>query len=377
MRAKIVIAVLLVTLMTVFAGCNVSLFTESTDNSRGPAVSKPWIKPLVPHPVETVAVEKSSSKPIDIQNLVKKERPVFYSTPEGRILKFETTGTWIKNLDKLPTGSIMSLTVDPVDSQIIYAVLYHGNDYQVAKTIDGGKNWFVCYTGYDIVGQGGVSFAISNENHNILYIGGGGGVQKSTDGGKTWKVLENGIATNGFLVWTIAINPNNNSILFAGGEDQSAILKATEGLDWNGKCWVDKNGTPKIYPDEYWEYPHIPRLFYSENAGESWTELTSHCQLPGYDGNPVSIGNPLDIVFNPEDSQIIYLGPEGNGLFRSKDGGKTWESLASGVVNHVAIDSGGTLYIADFNGRVLQSKDNGKSWQENPNAVIITWQPLP
>ncbi len=379
MRGKIVMAVLLVILMIVFAGCNVF---PSTDNSRGSATPEPSIETVPSYYVKAVATKQSSSESIDVN-----QTPLafFYKNANwDRVLRFDTTGTWLNALSKLPTGLITFLIVDPTDSRIIYATLYEGNDYKVVKSIDGGENWFVCYTGYDIVGQGGVSFAISNEDHNILYMGGGSGLQKSTDGGKTWKLLSNGIGTYGFLVWTIAIDPNNNSILFAGVEDQSDMLNATEGLEWNGECWVDQDGTPKICREDFWKYPHIPRLFYSGNAGESWTELTSHSEgtgyLPGCDGNPVFIGNPLEVIFDPKNSQVVYLGTEGTGLLRSKHGGKTWEKLTPGteVVGHIAIDSEGTLYITSTcdDRTVLKSSDGGETWQEAEKIVVVTWQPL-
>lgn len=343
----------------------------STGTSPGPITSEPSIETVPSHYVKAVATKQSSNEPIDIEQA---PPPFFYKNANcDRVLKFDTTGTWLNTLGKLPTGLITSLIVDPTDSRIIYATLYEGNDYKVVKSIDGGENWFLCYAGYDVVGQGGISFAISNEDHNILYMGGGNGVQKSTDGGKTWKLLENGIGTYGFLVWTIAIDPNNNSILFAGVEDQSAILKATEGLVWNGKCWVDQNGAPKICPEDFWKYPHIPRLFYSENAGESWIELTSNSE-----GNPISIGNPLTIIFDPKNSQIVYLGTEGPGLLRSKDGGKTWEFLTPGSIDNIAIDSRGNIYIANGCGSNINffySGDEGKTWQET-ESIVITWQPV-
>ena len=360
MKVKIVVAVLLVTLMTVCAGCNASLFR---DTSPGPTASEPSIETASSYPIKIVAIQKKNGESVG---------PFFYKSEDGRVLKFETTGWWLK-LSSIPTGIITSLAVDPTDSQIVYVVLYEGNHYKIVKTTDGGKTWTLCYNGYDEVGQGGVSLAICNQDHNILYMGGGGGAQKSMDGGKTWRLLDNGIATYGFLVWTIAIDPNNNSILFAGGEDQSAMLSATEGFIWEGGYWVEKNGTRKISPAELIpKYPHIPRLFYSENAGESWTELTFQLEgggsryLLGSDEHPFVIGNPLKVIFDPKNSQVVYLGTEGMGLLRSKNGGKTWEPLISGIVGHIAIDSEGTLYITSTCDAktVLQSSDEGKTWRE-------------
>lgn len=284
----------------------------------------------------------------------------------GRILKWsEATSSWSdigykipKLMEELGEGVnpfrwVGALTIDPTDSRTIYVGT--GGPMGVAKTIDSGANWEFYH-----VGQEPRSLVIGNQDPNLIYLGTNDGLLKSGDGGKTWKLLGNSIATWGFIVWTVAINPNDDSMVFAGGEDQSAILKAkAEGKDTSN--WrVD--------------YPHIPRLFYSEDGGETWLELTSHSEkghwLPGSDGNPVSIWNPLAIEFNLENSQIVYLATEGKGLFRSLDGGETWESLnISGAISSLIIHpmDPQILYLGmchSAGSSVFQSRDGGQNWRE-------------
>jgi hypothetical protein len=233
--------------------------------------------------------------------------------------------------------SVRCLAVHPTNPNIIYAgivipVKGIARTY-IAKTTDGGKTWSLHYV-CDSLGL--ASIAISNKNPDVIYVGTYNGLLKSVDGGKTWKLLDNGILTERFIVWTVAIDPNNDSIIFAGGEDQRD-------------------------PSH-----HVPRLFYSNNSGESWQEIT-----------PPGIWNPLDIEFDPKNPRIIYVATEGRGVFCSKDGGKTWKRLGrlngllSEDVSEIEIDPtnpqviyAGTLTYCGGPGGVFRSDDSGKSWQE-------------
>lgn len=77
-------------------------------------------------------------------------------------------------------------------------------------------------------------------------------------------------------------------------------------------------------------------------------------------------GELQTLLFDPKDPKIAYLSTEGQGIYRSLDGGTSWELLGpSGkTMLDLSIDeSSGRLYGADTSG-VLYSDDQGTSWKQ-------------
>lgn len=77
-------------------------------------------------------------------------------------------------------------------------------------------------------------------------------------------------------------------------------------------------------------------------------------------------GEMQTILFDPKDSKVAYLAANGQGVYRSLDGGTTWKLLGpSGkTILDLSIDkSSGRLYAADLGG-VLYSDDRGSSWKQ-------------
>ena len=118
-------------------------------------------------------------------------------------------------------------------------------------------------------------------------------------------------------------------------------------------------------------------------------------------------GNDNDQIFNsltisPTDPDVVYVGSEGNGIFKSTDGGKTWRWLRKGLkyqeswyaeVYDMVIDPNDEtiIYAALTNGPeptkgkgarrvttggVYKSTDSGKSWEQKnsglPNAAVTS-----
>jgi hypothetical protein len=103
-------------------------------------------------------------------------------------------------------------------------------------------------------------------------------------------------------------------------------------------------------------------VFRSDDGGLSW-EIGTH----GFYVNSIST-----VVFDPSDSTIGYAGANkanrGNGVFKTSDSGWSWAFLegTEGAGPHVAIDplAPDTVYTASANGGVLKSTDAGETWTQ-------------
>jgi len=106
------------------------------------------------------------------------------------------------------------------------------------------------------------------------------------------------------------------------------------------------------------------QLYLSEDGGESWRALSGF-HRPGF---CVS-----DILVDAEDSQTIYVGgwsvfaENGGGVYRSRDGGRTW-ALLPGTEGHAvralaqAPSAPRVLIFGALDG-VFRSEDRGESWR--------------
>ena len=73
-------------------------------------------------------------------------------------------------------------------------------------------------------------------------------------------------------------------------------------------------------------------------------------------------GQVLDVAYDPRQPKRVYASTD-QGLFRSGDGGETWEVVSAHLITGaLAADGAGTLFAVARNGTVLRSADQGLSW---------------
>jgi hypothetical protein len=85
----------------------------------------------------------------------------------------------------------------------------------------------------------------------------------------------------------------------------------------------------------------------------------------GLPGSPAA----LSVTLHPADASIVYAGLDRAGLYRSADGGATWQSSAVGMnpeaaVSDIAFDPTDlqVMYAADRFSGVYRSTDGGSTW---------------
>lgn len=106
-------------------------------------------------------------------------------------------------------------------------------------------------------------------------------------------------------------------------------------------------------------------VYVSVDKGQTWVQSNAAPTALGVGTlNGISA---MDLVFDPQDNQAIYLASAGTGLFYTWDGAKSWfyvEGLGEGYVNSVAVDPNDkcTIYAALQN-KVWKSTDCARSWK--------------
>ena len=172
--------------------------------------------------------------------------------------------------------------------------------------------------------RGGRSAAVTGVpgNPNLFYFGAtGGGVWKTEDGGQSYENISDGYF--GGSIGSVAVSKSDNNVIYVGGGEVTLRGNVSSGYG----------------------------IWKSVDAGKTWN----------FSGLPKSRHVPR-IVIDPNNHNIVYAAVLGNiykptsdrGVYKSKDGGKTWEKVLfsnnhSGVVELVMDPSNSrTLYAATW-----------------------------
>src|SRR5437870_1291237 len=334
-----------------------------------------------------------------IEGVVGEPDTFYFGAVAGGVWKTTDGGeNWIPLFDKQPISSIGAIAVAPSDHNVIYAgtgeAAIRGNTTYgtgVFKSIDGGKTWE--NVGLKDTRQIG-ALIVDPRNENVVLVAALGhafgpnqerGIFRTTDGGKTWtKVLSKDENTGGI---DIVFDPHNPNIVFAslwqarrqpwffssGGPGSGLYRSEDNGVTWKR---LEGNGLPggilgKIGiavsgADSNRVYAIIEAkdggLYRSDDAGQHWTRVND-------DGRFRQRAWYFSKVYaDPKSTDTVYL--PNTGLFKSVDGGKTFNLLAARHGDHhgLWIDPQNPNRIGNVNdGGASITTDGGKSWTTQNN----------
>ena len=114
-------------------------------------------------------------------------------------------------------------------------------------------------------------------------------------------------------------------------------------------------------------------VFKSVDGGKTWEQRVKVEGEGLIDSVKIS-----SMVMDPNDKNILYLGTASNGLYKSENGADSWKKITDEnnilsetiVINDIAIEKGNSniIYLATLNngkGELLKSEDGGKSWNKS------------
>jgi len=281
-------------------------------------------------------------------------------------------------------------------------------DIGFARSLDRGKTWIwwtqdqwapwsnTCYQlAFDPVIPGKIWGAFSNvhdiPNDNIISerhrSTGPGGVCLSTDFGRSWRPFGSGLPTG--PATSIVLDPRSHK-----GERTLYVSVFDDGVyrsQDDGKTWVKRSrglGAPEnmrvyrlILHKDGTLFALVtakrrgraylaegPGLYRSRDRGENWECITSSLGLLW----------PKDFAVDPQSSKLILVGAanagqEQSGLYRTSDGGLTWQRVAREGPEHF-----GAYFDPQRPGWVYMTLTEGAPgpslWLSTDRGV--TWKPI-
>ena len=315
-------------------------------------------------------------------------------------------------------GRITDIEGIPSPSKTFYVVAAAGG---VWKTTNAGTTFRPIFDHERTASNG--DLAIAPSDTNVLYLGTGeedsrnsispgGGVYKSADGGKSWKFM--GLAETQ-AIGRIVVDPRDANVVYVaalghiwGPNKERGLYKSTDG----GQTWTlakfvsDKAGfvdvqldpsNPDVVWASSWERVRGPWFLYSggpgsalwksTDAGKTWTEVKGNGfpeTTKGRINFDISKSNPkvmyamveADTVMNGSRDKSKKAQVRPSGLYRSTDGGATWEKRNDTDVrpfyySQVRVDTKNPDRVYFTSTPVLFSDDGGKTARTATQGIHV------
>ncbi|MEA5510295.1 YCF48-related protein [Crocosphaera sp. UHCC 0190] len=312
---------------------------------------------------------------------------LFTSSLYGGIYKSQDGGqSWekVNNGFDLAKTKIDLLAISPYSDQVVLAA---DSNQAVYKTDDGGKTWIPILDNKNQTKITTISFV--NDQENTIFIGdNSGNLKTSKDGGKTWErflTFENNVP-----ITSVFVSPQftTDKTMFIGTENQG-LFKVIDGQlslvdqaqNLSDKLIRDIAFSPNYKTDSTlfistWNQG----IFRSQDGGKTWKKH-SEGLTKSYQADEKQFSAPhfneIRISSNFAQDKTLFLAGF-NGLFKSTNGGETWQesnSLSPHIVIGIAVspnyNKDSTLAIIDYVGTAHISYDAGKTWVAMKNGLEL------
>jgi photosystem II stability/assembly factor-like uncharacterized protein len=296
------------------------------------------------------------------------------------------------------SGRIADIAIDPTHPSTWYVGVGSGG---VWKTVNAGTTWTPVFDEQPSYSIGCVTIDPSNpsvvwvgtgENVGGRHVGFGDGVYRSRDGGAKWENL--GLHDSQHIS-KIVVNPKNSDVawvaaqgpLWSKGGDRG-LFKTTDG----GRTWAKVLGTgewtgvtdvaidprnPDLLYAATWQRHRTvaafmgggpeSALYRSVDGGTTWEKLKQ--------GLPEGPLGKIGLAVSPQNPDVVYAAIETNrrkgAVYRSTNRGSSWEKMSDTVSGatgphyyqelYASPHAEGRIYLADV--RIQVSEDGGKTFR--------------
>ncbi|HEX9921340.1 MAG TPA: hypothetical protein VGD99_01640, partial [Anaerolineae bacterium] len=274
--------------------------------------------------------------------------------------------------------TVETLHIASINNKIVYA----GAFAQVLKSTNSGETW----QAWSIPPSAQIyGITTDPDNPNVIFVATDKGIVRSGDGGQTWITLDRagnngGLVLNGRFYSVVNTKTSFGNRVYAAGEGNQIYWRGTDDTNGPWQAPVCNACAPPVFavavdPKDSTKLlagSDKAVMTISSNAGNKWDPVTVPPAVPTLKFSVLK--------FDPADSLIVYAGSgtnrnplDGQGLYRSLDGGQTWQRFnnpplsdrAGTYIQGIALDptDSQTIFITGSQG-VFRSDDGGISWRK-------------
>jgi len=212
---------------------------------------------------------------------------------------------WISIGPVMNSARVEAVQCDPIRPGTMYVAFGSGNLW---KTTNHGLTWEPIFENQSALGIGDIALAPSNPD--IIWLGSGEslkkarnftmpgtGVFRSDDGGQTWRNMG---LHDSFHIGEIAVHPKN----------PDRVIVAVQG--------------------HFWSTNTNRGLYRTTDGGQTWEHVLYVNERTGANDVVIAPSNPDIIYASMWENNPGIFGKE-SGVYRSRNGGKTWTRLKGGL----------------------------------------------
>lgn len=253
---------------------------------------------------------------------------------------FRNSGSYVP-ADYMAGGRTVALAISPECSNgkcRLWVAPAGGGIWRTDHALNGQPSWRYLSGPFGINAVGSIALDPNDPSGNTLWVGtgeanacgsgciAGVGLYKSTDGGDTWAGPYGVSAFNARGVGAIVVKPGDSNTIYA------ASTRAGRGMSS-----VATGGVVTVIPG-------APKwgLYKSTDGGSTWTFIHNGAATvagctgdatEAVNGTPCSPRGVRSLALDPSDTNTVYAGSYARGVWRSNDGGTTWEQIKTPLVN--------------------------------------------
>ncbi|MEP5103593.1 MAG: glycosyl hydrolase, partial [Ekhidna sp.] len=204
--------------------------------------------------------------------------------------------------------------------------------------------------------RGGRSAAVTGVpgKPNLFYMGAtGGGVWRTKDAGSTWENISDGFF--GGSIGAVAVSEWDNNVIYVGGGEVTVRGNVSSGWGmWKsedaGTTWQEIGMKNARHIPRIRIHPKNPDLVYAAVMGDLYKSSSERGVYRSKDGGQTwerilftnADAGAVDLTFDPNNPRILYAstwrirrtpyslesGGDGSALWKSTDGGDTWTNIS-------------------------------------------------
>ncbi len=291
-------------------------------------------------------------------------------TDPGGIFASQDGGTtWERRNRSLAGLEAPRVLVDPFHPGVIWT---SRTGQGLFRSADGGRGWT-----FVPVPMPGTGLAMAPSAPSTLYVLDTQRTWRTDDDGATWTAVE-GSGAPPWPTGGLWVDPLSPTTLWSNGNN---LVKSVDG----GATWLRQPLPSPGWVRHLAFAPSSPSTMYavgvtilsgkftratawrSLDGGATWASIQQ-----GLGGN-----EPTALAIDPVDSRLVYVGVCGSGcsprggIWKTADGGASWNLIGQGLESRevtalAASPIAGTVWLAMENGRIFRSRDGGETWQERP-----------